>query len=76
LEILPYGLHPKGRPFESDSAQHLGALTEYVEIWKRFLAGTLPAEVASLVSHTEQDLYPLYDDLEAQEKNRREQLVA
>ena len=22
LEILPYGLHPKGRPFESDSAHH------------------------------------------------------
>ena len=39
------------------------ALLEFVEIWNRFLSGTLPAEVLEFAKHEESALTPFYEDL-------------
>jgi hypothetical protein len=59
---------------EPSTLAHLDALVEYVEMWNRFLAGTLPHEVLELVDHHEKKLYPLYADLETQEQKLRAEL--
>jgi hypothetical protein len=39
-------------------------LTEFVEIWNRFLEGALPQEVLMEIDHSEKDLQPFYEDLQ------------
>jgi len=43
---------------------HYPALVEFVEIWHRFLAKSLPADVTVELQHDERKLYPLYADIE------------
>jgi hypothetical protein len=50
---------------EPSTRRHFTALVEFVEMWDRSLSGTLPSEVAELVGAQEDNLMPLYDDLEA-----------
>jgi hypothetical protein len=40
-------------------------LTEYVEIWNRFLGGSLPKEVLAEIQHGEANLKPFYEDLQS-----------
>lgn len=40
-------------------------LTEFVEIWNRFLAGTLPSEVLAEIDHSEERLKPFYEDIQS-----------
>lgn len=59
---------------EPSTLDHFSVLVDFVEIWNRFLAHTLPHEVLELIDHSEKDLYPFYDDLETQTKRLREEL--
>jgi hypothetical protein len=40
-------------------------LTEFVEIWKRYLNGSLPMEVLTEIEHSEENLKPFYADLQS-----------
>jgi len=40
-----------------------GALCDFVEIWQRTIEGTIPAEVAFDLNHSEEPLRPFYKDL-------------
>jgi hypothetical protein len=53
---------------EESTIEHYAAFVEFVEIWNRFLANSLPREVAEKLSHAEKNLYPLYDDIEENAK--------
>jgi hypothetical protein len=59
---------------EPSTLKHFAALVEYVEIWNRFFAQTLPHEVLEEVDHREDKLTPFYEDLEKQENTLREEL--
>jgi hypothetical protein len=37
---------------------------EFVELWNRYFAGSLPREVLPVMEHSEKKLYPLYQDLQ------------
>jgi hypothetical protein len=39
------------------------ALLEFVEVWNRWLDESLPSEVLGLLSHTEETLFPFYENL-------------
>jgi hypothetical protein len=47
----------------SSTREHFSALTEFVEIWDRWLAKSIPPEVVKELQHSEEKVYPLYDDL-------------
>ena len=59
---------------EPSTLEHLGTLVEFVEIWNRFLAKTLPHEVLESIDHSEKELYPFYEDLKTQTKRLRQEL--
>jgi hypothetical protein len=59
---------------EPSTLTHFTTLVEYVEIWNRFMASSLPSEVLKFVDHREEKLSPFYEDLERQEKALREKL--
>ena len=48
---------------EPSTIEHFGALVEFVELWDRWLEGTVPAEVTVALEHGEENLHPLYADL-------------
>jgi hypothetical protein len=48
---------------EHSTREHLPALTEFVDIWNRWLAKSIPGEVVGQLGHSEEKLYPLYEDL-------------
>jgi hypothetical protein len=50
---------------EPSTRMHYQKLIEVVEIWKRFLANTIPSSVDKEIGHTEADLEPFYKDLES-----------
>lgn len=49
---------------EKSTLTHYAALTEFVEIWNRFLEGSLPLEILKSVDHSESALFALYTDLQ------------
>ena len=49
---------------EESTIIHYAAFVEFVEIWNRFSADSLPRKVAQDLSHAEKNLYPLYDNIE------------
>jgi hypothetical protein len=51
---------------EPSTLKHFGALVEFLEVWNRWLNGTLPREVVRLLGHSEDKLQPLYQDLARQ----------
>jgi hypothetical protein len=60
---------------EPSTAEHFPALLEFVNIWDRYLAGTLPGEVIIELKHSEQSLYPLYEDIQLQHEKIRSKLA-
>jgi hypothetical protein len=52
---------------EPSTVGYFPSLIEFVNIWDRFLAGTLPMEVIQELKHSEESLSPLY--VELQEKH-------
>ena len=49
---------------DSETKQYLPALTEFVDLWDRWLSKTIPWEVIEKLRHSEQDLLPFYEHLE------------
>jgi hypothetical protein len=56
---------------EASTRQHFSTLIEFVDIWERWLSGSLPAEVIAKLNHCEELLEPLYQDLEGQHSRLR-----
>jgi hypothetical protein len=48
---------------EPSTISHFPALFEFVEIWNRWLDGSLPVEVLGQLNHSEETLFPFYGDL-------------
>jgi len=60
---------------EKSTVRHFPALLEFVNIWDRFLAGSMPGEVVKELAHSEQLLKPFYDDLQKQHERLRNKLA-
>jgi hypothetical protein len=59
---------------EPSTLDHFPALVEFVELWNRFLATSLPHEVLELIEHSEKELDPLYQDLATQTERLRQEV--
>lgn len=59
---------------EESTREYFGLVVQYTEIWNRALHKPMPPEVALSLKHREEDLYPFYNDLDAQFRNLRKQL--
>lgn len=57
---------------EPSTLNHFPALVEFVEIWNRFLDGSLPENVLDKIEHKEETLTAFYDDLKTQSKRLSE----
>lgn len=51
---------------EPSTRAYFGELVEFVEVWDRWLSGSLPREAIPLIGHTEDKLRPFYEDLATQ----------
>ena len=60
---------------EPSTLQHFNALVEYVELWKRGLAESLPYKVAVTLNHDETKMYPFYDDVQTQFRKLQQELA-
>jgi len=60
---------------EPSTAGYFPSLLEFVNIWDRSLAGTLPGEVIQELKHSEESLSPLYAELQEKYDELREKLV-
>lgn len=60
---------------EKSTLQHFPALIEYVDIWNRFMANTIPGEVVNALGHSEESLFPFYDDIQKNHDKIRAQLA-
>lgn len=60
---------------DEDTRTHFGALIEYVELWDRWLAKAVPAEVMKRVDKGEAALHPFYDHLQRRHDELRERLA-
>ncbi|MBI2818544.1 MAG: hypothetical protein HYX73_01065 [Acidobacteria bacterium] len=49
---------------EPDTTQYLPALTEFVDLWDRWLAESIPAAVVKNLGHSEKQLHAFYEHLE------------
>ncbi len=48
---------------EFSTISYLQELIDFVEIWNRWLAESLPAEIVDRLGHSEENLYPFYGDV-------------
>ncbi len=48
---------------EVSTIEYLENLIDFVEIWNRWLAGSLPSEVVERLGHSEEKLFPFYRDV-------------
>lgn len=51
---------------ESETKSWYQELTRFVELWHRWLNGSIPVEVIKELDHSEERLKPFYEDLETQ----------
>ena len=49
---------------DEDTRAYYKDFLEFIEIWERFLAETLPGEVIKKLDHNEEKLHPFYEHLE------------
>jgi len=59
---------------EPETKEYFGPLLEFVELWERWLARTLPPEVIQALEHGEESLHPFYDHLQNKQAKLREKL--
>jgi len=59
---------------EPESKEYFGPLLEFVELWERWLARTLPPEVIRALEHGEESLHPFYDHLQTKHDELRVKL--
>lgn len=58
----------------SSTRKWYSELSNFVELWHRWLDKSIPAEVIEDMSHSEERLKPFYDDLESQIENLQKKL--
>ena len=51
---------------KAETRSYFSAFFEFVEIWNRWLNRTIPAEVVSVVGHSEESLQPFYEHLRSE----------
>lgn len=56
---------------EEETRKHYLTLTEFVDVWDRWIANSLPAEVLGRIEHGEEKLHPLYDHIQEQHDRLR-----
>jgi len=59
---------------EPETRSYLGKLSEFVELWERWLAKAVPAEVVQRLGHSEESLRPFYEHLEKKHDELRGRL--
>jgi hypothetical protein len=59
---------------EAETKEYFRPLLEFVELWERWLAKTLPSEVIQSLEHGEESLHPFYDHLQNKHDELREKL--
>lgn len=57
-----------------DTRAHYGQLIEYVELWNRWAANSIPPEVTTNLGHTEAKLSGFYEHLQAKHDSLRKKL--
>ncbi len=60
---------------DEDTRAYFGTLIEFIEIWDRWIAKALPAEVADELDHSERPLHPFYTHLEQRHDELRRKLA-
>lgn len=56
---------------DADTREHYQHLIEFVELWDRWLAKSIPAEVIERVGHSEENLNPFYEHLQQRHDDLR-----
>lgn len=59
---------------EPDTVEYFKELLEFIDIWDRWLDGSMPVEVWENLNHTEEKLNPFYSNLSETHKRLREKL--
>jgi len=59
---------------DPDTREHYPQLVEFVELWDRWLAKSIPAEVIQSLEHSEDNLKPFYDHLDVKHDALRAKL--
>jgi hypothetical protein len=59
---------------EPKTRSHFPALVEFVEVWERHLKGGIPGEALEALGHSEENLKPLYRNLEQTHDRLRDAL--
>jgi hypothetical protein len=59
---------------ENETRAYYPLLVEFVDIWERWLGGSLPPELIERTGHTEVKLHPFYEHLEVQHARLRHAL--
>lgn len=57
---------------ESDTQIYYQLLTEFIELWERWLSEAIPSEVMNLLGHTEDQLKPFYKHIQEKHDKLRE----
>ena len=60
---------------EPETRNYFSTLIEFVDVWDKILADRLPRDVAPAIGHTEANLKPFYEHLEATHDRLRGQLM-
>lgn len=60
---------------EDETRQYYPTLVEFVDVWDRWLGGSLPHEVIDRTGHSEVKLHPFYEHLETQHTRLRRTLA-
>lgn len=48
---------------DPETRTHFAVLFEFVEVWSRWLKGTLPSALVPIVGHSEEPLQPFYEHI-------------
>ena len=59
---------------EAETKKYFESLLEFVELWERWLAKSLPPEVIKALEHGEESLHPFYDHLQNKHDELRKKL--
>ena len=59
---------------EPETVEYFKELLEFIDIWDRWLARSMPVEVWKKLDHPEEKLKPFYNNLEETHKRLRKKL--
>lgn len=59
---------------DAEIKSHFSTFFEFVEIWNRWLKGTLPTAMVPIIGHSEDPLQPFYDLLQGKSQELQTKL--